>query len=103
MATVFNLLKEKMEQSHINRFRTLRGIKAPKIILFNEIQRIREIRNGHLHIKDLNQFADKEVVNYEIITGRGGKKHRKITLDGGLVIGIFNGRYTTFVSEWKSK
>ena len=64
---------------------------------------IRELQHGTFgYPKGSEQyFNDKVIVSIQV-TGHGGKKHSKITLENK-TIGIFNGPYSTFVKEWIEK
>lgn len=95
-------LTQKSLESRIARFWKLREIKAPGIILRNDMKAIRELQRGIVHIKDIDQF-NTEFEKIESHTGRGGKVHLKVWLSDGRIIGIFSGPYSRFAKIWKDK
>lgn len=103
MKTLKQELLERAERALIVRFRTLKGIKAPHVVLLDIIQKIRDRRNGITGVTGVEQWENIEVEKYEVRTGRGGKIHSKVTLVTGEVIGIFNGPYSRFAKVWKDK
>jgi hypothetical protein len=103
MTTIKEFLIDKKLKNHVTRFWKLRSIKAPRIILKGELSIIRRLQKNELKIRGIDEFGSCELVKDELVTGRSGKKHRKIWLADGRIIGVFNGNYNNFIKIWEDK
>jgi len=85
----------------VERFRKLWAIKAPSVILRNELKTLRAYKSGNPLIKDIDKF-NAEYESIEEHKGKMGRIHLKVKLKDGRIIGIFNGRFSRFAKEWQN-
>ena len=104
MTTCKEVLYQKSLESAKNRFWKLRAIKAPRVMLIRQIEIIRELEaTDSPPYKDFELFSNLTYESDEIITGRGGKKHVKVTTKEKITFGVFNGPYSRFCRIWKDE
>jgi hypothetical protein len=100
-------LTERMTAGRQKRLEKLKEIQAPDVIIENQVERVAAAKAGDFSCyKDFDKYADCEVIDFKVITGRGGKKHIKFTLniDGkDTEIGLFTGPYSDFFKPWENK
>jgi len=71
---------------------------APKLIIENEKKLLKQAKDGIIKITNLENFRDKKIKGFELLTGRGGKKYYHIFLEDEIVNFFPNAKYGAFLS-----
>jgi len=101
--SVQDALKERLLRGYMRRYKKLKEMRAPDVLIENQRDMIKDAERGDLHIKGLENYKDSIIVDEERVTGRGGKVHYKFTLDNGEIVGLFSGPYSRFMKPWQEK
>ena len=102
-SNVKDAIKERLIRGYLKRYKKLQEIKAPEVVIENQREMIKDAERGELHIKGLENYQDRIIMDEERVKGRGGKVHYKFTLDDGEIVGLFSGQYNRFMKPWKTK
>lgn len=93
--TVLECITERLERRH----KKLKDIKAPKIIIDNLEDYIKDIKSGTTKIKGADEFGDLEYDTVEGKTGRGGKSFVQFVLKDSRIINYFPyAKYGPFIA-----
>lgn len=85
------------KQSRIDR---LKEIKAPEIMIQNDIKMIENYKSGNVKINGWNEFSQEVFKSFIWKKGNGGKEYVQFTLSDNSIVNYFpNGKFGPFFSR----